>query len=88
MAATQIRAIARLRQSAAESLCVLPGVVALPESRSTPGYYRPPFQGFQLEPRASAEKRWNAVSGDTAYNNPSTTVLVIDLFLAFVQENT
>ena len=25
---------------------MLPGVVALPESRSTPGYYRPPFQGF------------------------------------------
>jgi hypothetical protein len=26
----------------------LPGVVALPESRSTPGYYHPPFQGFQF----------------------------------------
>ena len=35
-------------KSAAEFQAVLPGVVPRKHSGSTPGYYRPPCQGFQL----------------------------------------
>ena len=45
--AGQFPAIAGLRSQALVFLLQLPGVVALTDSRSTPGYYRPPCQGFQ-----------------------------------------
>ena len=45
----QIRFMLRMgSQSAAYSWVQLPGVVALPESGSTPGYYRQPCQGTQF----------------------------------------
>ena len=72
--------LARLDSERLISFGVLPGVVALANSRSTPGYYRPPFQGSQFAasptvgdcpPMVENDERWLQLGGGNVRRHSS-----------------